>query len=694
MTVDLPPRRPQSPKVKGLPRAGCQLPRSFAVIIAEKPKAAEKIAAALGKPDKCYIGRVPVYVLKINGNYYVVVSSAGHMFGPDTSVDGLPVTLIKWSPIWAFDKRSQYLRPFYDVLSKVVPRGNFFISACDYDIEGSVICYKIIENMGDLSRAKRMKFSSLTPQEIRESFEKLMPLDVNNAMAGIARSEMDWLWGINVSRLLMRAYERAAGRRLSLSAGRVQTPTLAEAVRRWIAINTYVPIPKFSLSARLSKSGEEFAAVPSGWEPSSREEAENVAREVKGAGYMRVARADSRLERVRPPPPFNLSDLQEEAARIYGMSPYETQEVAEQLYLMALISYPRTNSQRLPPTLNYRAIIEALGRQARFSRLVSKLMAQTGGALVPRQGDKTDPAHPAIYPTGEAPGRLTKKQEAIYELVVKRFLAAFAAPAELSRVYATLRDAQGRAWEAQGQVVLRRGWTEIYDYVTLETAPLPRLAVGDRVSVLGVRVRTVWPSHGVRLTRLALLQWMEANELGTKGTRARILETLYKRGFLATRGGRTEVTDLGYAVYSALKDVAPELLSVELTRDFERRLDAISKGEISKDEVVRSAAKYIVELVNRNLNERMAELGSAIGRYLERGKGPGYCILCGRPASGRLCELHESAMRSIKERLPEVARRLGVSEREALRVLAEKKVTGLWVREVIKAILSGALDWP
>ena len=680
--------------MKSLPRAGCQLPRSFAVIIAEKPKAAEKIAAALGRPEKCYISKVPVYVLKVDGSYYVVVSSAGHMFGPDTRVDGLPVTLIRWSPIWAFDKRSHYLRPFYEVLSKVVPRGSFFISACDYDIEGSVICYKIIENMGDLSRAKRMKFSSLTPQEIRESFRKLMPLDVNNAMAGIARSEMDWLWGINVSRLLMRAYESAAGRRLSLSAGRVQTPTLAEAVRRWLAINTYVPVPRFSLSARLSKAGEEFVAAPSGWEPSSREEAEKVAREVKEAGYMRVSGVDSRLERIRPPPPFNLTDLQEEAARIYGMSPYETQEVAEQLYLMALISYPRTNSQRLPPTLDYRAIVEALGRQARFSRLVSKLMAQTGGVLTPRQGEKTDPAHPAIYPTGEAPSRLTRKQEAIYELVVKRFLAAFAAPAEISRARVALRDQQGRAWEAQGQVVHRRGWAEIYDYVSLESAPLPKLAVGERVSVARVGVRTVWPAHGVRLSRLALLQWMEANELGTKGTRARILETLYRRGFLAARGGRTEVTDLGYAVYRALKDVAPELLSVDLTRDFERRLEAISRGETSRDEVVRSATKYVVELINRNLDERMAELGRAISRYLARGKGPGYCVICGRPASGRLCELHESALASLKERLPEVARRLGVSEREALKVLSSKRVTGLWVRDVIEAVLSGTLDWP
>jgi len=167
--------------------APCKLQRPYVAVVAEKPKAASRIAQALGQATLCRIGGIPVYYVRFNGQLLVIVSSAGHMFGPTTAVEGLPVTELKWEPLWSFERRSKHLRPYYEVLAKTLPGALAYISACDYDLEGSTICYKIIEAFGDLKRARRAKFSSLTAGELRKAFMNLGPLDVNNAMAGVAR---------------------------------------------------------------------------------------------------------------------------------------------------------------------------------------------------------------------------------------------------------------------------------------------------------------------------------------------------------------------------------------------------------------------------------------------------------------------------------------------------------------------------
>ncbi|MGC9209887.1 MAG: DNA topoisomerase I [Acidilobus sp.] len=656
-------------------------------MIAEKPKAAAKIASALGKPSVCRLHGVPVFQVFSNGLQIVIVSSAGHMFGPTTSVEGLPVTELRWEPLWEFEPRSRHLKAYYDVLAKILPYATEYISACDYDIEGSTICYKIIQAFGRLDRAKRAKFSSLTEGELRKAFSRLLPLDVNNAMAGIARAELDWLWGINFSRLLMRSYAMAVGKRISLSAGRVQTPTLAEAVRRWIARNSHVPIPSITISLELAHGSQRFRARPYGWEPKDRAQAQAIVRELKSAGHVVVSSFNQQQEVVNPPPPFNLTDLQEEAARIYGFSPYRTQEIAEDLYLSALISYPRTESQRLPRDLDYAGVLRSLGRQREFAGLVSDLLRETGGQLKPVEGRKTDPAHPAIYPTGEPPSEpLDKAHRAIYELIVRRFMAAFAKPALIGRSRAVLRDHRGTSWEAQGSTVIREGWTRYYPYVSLAEAPLPRLQPGERVSVVSASIKVTWPPPSVRLSRLALLEWMESNELGTKGTRARIIETLLKRGFLEVKGGSLDVTDLGYAVYKALSSLAPEIVSVDLTRDFERKLELIVEGKLTRDQVVTEAKWYVSGLVKKYM-PMMPQIGKSLAEQAGLLNPARRCPICGRPAEGEMCELHLAALRELEKALPVLQQRMGLSRQDALRTLAKRRSAGRWVREVADYLL-------
>lgn len=668
----------------------CGISGPFIAVVAEKPKAAARIAAALGSPSRCRMNGVPVYAVLANGQRMIIVSAAGHLFGPTTLIDGLPVTELRWEPLWRFEEKSKHLRSYYEVLAKVLPLASGYVSACDYDIEGSTICYKIIEAFGDIRRSRRAKFSSLTAGELRRAFQNLLPLDVNNAMAGIARAELDWLWGINFSRLLMRSYTRAVGKRLSLSAGRVQTPTLAEAVRRWIRRNTHVPVPAVSVSVELEKDGLRFRARPEGWGPKDKEEAVRISRDVRDAGFLTVRSYTQRREEIPPPPPFNLTDLQEEAARVYKISPYRTQEIAEDLYTSALISYPRTESQRLPRDLDYRAVLSGLSRQREYAGLVSDLMRETRGVLRPVEGHKTDPAHPAIYPTGEAPReQLDRYHRAIYDLVVRRFMAAFAPAAMVSRTTVIMEDRAGRLWRANGLSVLRPGWLHYYPFSTISEESLPVLSEGERVAVASTAARVTWPGSTVRLSRMALVEWMESNDLGTKGTRARIVETLVRRRFLEPHGGSLEVTELGYAVYKTLSSMVPELVSVDLTRDFERKLELIVEGKMTREQVVSEAKKYVEGLVNKYL-PNAERIGLDLALRAGHVKPEKACPICGRPAEGELCELHEAAKRQLEAAIRDVCDVLGVSPSEALRLISTKRSAGRWTREVAAYLLRRA----
>ncbi|NOZ30966.1 MAG: hypothetical protein GXO68_03335 [Crenarchaeota archaeon] len=155
----------------------CYLGYGYTIIIAEKPKAAEKIARALGRPVKCRMYNIPYWILYRNGERIVVASTAGHLFGIHTSKRGFPVYDYVWRPTWEYDRNASYLKKFYYVLSRLLPNASKYINACDYDIEGSVIGYMIIEFLGNVKRAYRMVFSSLSPSELRQSFSNLRRLD-------------------------------------------------------------------------------------------------------------------------------------------------------------------------------------------------------------------------------------------------------------------------------------------------------------------------------------------------------------------------------------------------------------------------------------------------------------------------------------------------------------------------------------
>jgi DNA topoisomerase-1 len=216
--------------------------------------------------------------------------------------------------------------------------------------------------------------------------------------------------------------------------------------------------------------------------------------------------------------------------------------LAESLYLKALISYPRTSSQKLPPSIGYRKILSNLQRLEQYRSDVSELLTKP---LKPFEGKEDDPAHPAIYPTGELPQGLDERQSKLYDLVVRRFFAVFGDYAVRERVTADI-EIGPYLFRVSGRRTIEEGWIRYYRaYAGVKDNPLPDLEEGDRLRVLSVEVDERFEQPPPRYNQSSLLAKMEKEGIGTKATRAEIIDTLYRRGYIV--GSSIKATDLAFA---------------------------------------------------------------------------------------------------------------------------------------------------
>lgn len=655
--------------------------RGCIAIIAEKPRAAAKIAKALsgGRARRILYNGVPIWLFTIDGKSYVVIPSAGHLFSIDSNKKGIPVFEYTWVPRHLAEKSYRHLEKFYRVFSELLPRAREYINACDYDIEGSVIGYMIIKKWGDVSRMRRMKFSSLVDEELRRSFRNLMPPDMDMVEAGLARHEMDWIWGINVSRALMMLFRRIFGEDRVLSAGRVQTPTLFEVVRNTIERDTYVPSPLYGVSIYVEINGREYRLEGAGEPFKRKSEAEEYLGRVRALGYAVVSNIEERVSQYDPPHPFNLGDIQKEAYRIYRISPAKTLEILEDLYLDSLISYPRTNSQKLPQGVDHRGIIGRIGSMQRYRGAALKILSN--GRLTPNNGPMDDPAHPAIYPTGEIPRRLGDLHEKIYDLIVRRYLATFAEPLVVYGVTSHI-DVAGRRYLLRGARIRYKGWLDIYPFHRIEEKPIPQLRVGERLRISKARVVLSLTRPEPPYNKASLLKWMESQGIGTEATRAEIIETLYKRGYI--KGSRA--TELGIIVCSAIDRYFKDLSRVELTRHFEELLDKIRRGELRREHVV----KRTIEVVGMAIERFLKSIDSTKPGDIDLpGVKKGECPICGDPRDPGdehgFCYLHSLAYRRIVEKYREWSEN-NYSWDKYLEKIYSLKITGSKVKEVIRYI--------
>ena len=605
------------------------------LIVCEKPSAAVKIASALAerKPAKLELNGVPYYEFTREGKEMVVVPALGHLFTLKNlrPMRDYPVYDIDWVPTYKVDRRAARTRAFAEAITELAKGADGFISACDFDIEGSVIAANVLKYLcgeDSLKRARRMKFSTLTTQELRQAYEQLMPrLDFELIDAGIARHTLDWYYGMNVSKALSAAVEAAHKRFAKLSAGRVQSPTLKILVEREREIKAFKPEPFWVVSLLIELEGREVVAEHATPRFFDKVEAEKALEACKGKPA-RVAAIQTRQYRRSPPVPFDLGLLQSEAYRCFGYTPMRTQQIAQALYQAALISYPRTSSQKLPPAIGYAEVIKKLGEISKVYKKLADALLELP-ELIPNEGKKVDPAHPAVYPTGEKPEeKLSGPQQKLYDLVVRRFFSTFAKPALAESIRVEL-DVGGQPFYLRGRRVLEEGWLTYYGpYGATEEITLPRMSEGQVMAVKEVRFEEKETQPPPRYNPASIVKELEAKNLGTKATRAPTVQTVYNRGYIF--GNQITVTDLGMEVVEALSEHCPEIVSEELTAHFEREMEAIQEGKRNREEVVREAKTFLTAMLGK-FREHQLEIGMKLGealartRQMQRTLGPCKC---------------------------------------------------------------------
>lgn len=564
------------------------------LIVAEKPSVALRIAIALGdnKQKRVSNGRAGYYEIDNGGSTLFIAPAVGHLFTikQSDSKRGYPVLNVEWAPSYEVNSGSAYTKQYLMTLQALAPKCGEFINACDYDVEGTVIGTNIImfiTKPGERKETKRMKFSTTTIPELKEAYANLLPLDMNNFYAGEVRHMLDWLWGINLSRALTAAVS-TPGVYKALSIGRVQGPTLALLAVREEEITSFVPKPFWKISADIN--GVEFQSDRG--DMFDKAEADRVFKHVgANASGAKVVKIESAEQNLFPYPPFDLTSLQLEASRTLRMDPSRTLAVAQSLYEKSYISYPRTSSQKLPPTLGLRRIIGDIAKNQHYASLANILIKSE--RFTPRQGKKMDEAHPAIYPTGVEPKAMAPEEQKVYDLIVKRFLACFAESAVVARISAKARIGE-EGFSANGSTLLKKGWLEIYDYMKVE----------DK-SVEGIEEGSAYPAKTSmdesqtkpprRYSKASLIAELERRNMGTKATRAAIIDTLFKRNYIT--GGQITVTSFGMSVYKTLRDNCSMIVDESTTRRLEEDMENIAQGKKSKEEVLEEGKKMLLEAI-------------------------------------------------------------------------------------------------
>mgnify|MGYP001772698682 CR=1 FL=1 len=670
---------------------------NYILVIAEKPKAAQKIAEALNASRKIVINGVSIWFTHWNGVFYVIAPAAGHLFTLTTDDVGYPTFNFKWVPRHLVDKGSRYAKKYFEVLKILSQKAVGFINACDYDVEGSLIGYMIIRNFGDIRKARRAKFSSLTPVEIRRAFSNLSSIDYNMVETGYCRHVLDWLWGINISRMLMDLYKQVFGKRSILSAGRVQTPTLVYATDLVLRRRLHVPIPYAIIDISLGLGNKMVKPIYEGDSIDSLDKAKQIIEKIKARPYATIKKVYKEVKVYSPPHPFNLPDLQKEAYRIYRISPHKTQKIAEDLYLDALISYPRTNSQKLPQTLDVKNILNMIGLNKVYRDLVKQLIEETNGVLKPNNGPLDDPAHPAIYPTGEMPRKLDYQHEKIYDLIVRRFLATFSTPLKIMELKVVL-DVHGLQYSITANKILDHGWLKYYPYSHIEEDQYLanyKFIEGEEIPIKRFGIKTMYTKAPLPPSRISLLKWMESVDIGTESTRAEIIELLFDRGYLKSKSRSVDVSDTGLFVTFLLKKYVEDLVSVSLTRKFEEYLRDIREGKIKCDGVVEEAKNILSRYINNVLKIRSTiihDIFSVVpcidNASCEAVKNKRMCKICRRFADeSGFCIFHRAAWENLLREF-EKWKRFGFDWRSYLKKILSLKSSGLYVREVAYYILN------
>ena len=609
------------------------------LVLAEKPSVGRDIARVLKcqKQNGSYI----------EGNDYVVTWAMGHLVGladPEAygnqyktwSMETLPMLPepMKLTVLKGTGKQFQVVKSL--LLRKDITE---IIIATDAGREGELVARWIIDKVGVKKPIRRLWISSVTDKAILEGFKALKPGEQyeNLYRAAVCRAESDWLVGLNVTRALTCKYNA------QLSAGRVQSATLAMIVAREEAIKKFVPKAYFTIRAKAKG----FTLMYQSEQTLVDEQKVDAIVEKLSGQMAELVEVKSSDKKQYAPGLYDLTELQRDANKYFGYSPKQTLSIMQRLYEnYKVLTYPRTDSRYLSedivPTLKERLKAVNIGPYRTF---VSGILSK-GYHVDKRFVDNSKVSdHHAIIPTEESPQlqKLSLEERKIYDLVVKRFLSVLMAPCVYKemRVVAAVKDEK---LTAKGKVILEKGWKALYEEDIDEpneeegaSQSLPELHKGDKIKLDTVDKNKCLTKAPTRFTEASLLsamekphQYVSVNQkaaktlgetggIGTVATRADIIEKLYNMYYIEKSGKEILPTSKGKQL---IELVPQDLKSPLLTAQWENELERISKGSQNPKDFMKRIRAYSKDLVG--------DVKGASSKYVHDNMTGKRCPECGK----------------------------------------------------------------
>jgi len=604
----------------------------YELIVTEKPSQAKKIAESLAnsKAINKKENSVNYYILTHGDKDIVVASAVGHVYSLAEKEKSFkyPSFDISWKPAYEVNKNSSHTKKYINVIKKLAKDADSFTVATDFDVEGEVIGWNLIRFACKQKDAKRMKFSTLTKQDLVKSYDnKLKTIEWGQAYAGETRHFLDWMYGINLSRALSSAI-RKAGLFKTLSSGRVQGPSLKLIVDKEKEIRKFIPTPYWQIEYTGTVKEGELVANHEKNKFLDEEEAKKTFNIIKKQDG-NIKDIEKKESKSQPPTPFDLTTLQTESFRSLKIAPKDTLAIAQELYTKGYTSYPRTSSQQLPKELGLKKLIQEMSRHPIYKPLADKLLKNNW--LKPNNGKKTDPAHPAIYPTGIIPreGELEGRYFKVYDLIVRRFFATFA-DAAIRETNKIIIDVKGESFIAKGTRTTYAGWHAFYGpHVKLEEQELPVVNIGEDIKYKIAKLERKETKPPKRFTPASLIKELEKRNLGTKATRAAIIDTLFQRGYVFEKS--LEPTEMGIKTSDIMEKYVPDIVKEDLTRQFEEEMEGIREKKNTPEKVLGHAKTELMKILSAFKAKELdigKNLKEALFESQEKENTLGLCPVC------------------------------------------------------------------
>ena len=586
-------------------------------IIAEKPSVAREIARIVGatKREEGYF----------EGGGYTVTWAFGHLvqlampdgYGIRGFVrENLPVIPGTFTLIPRQEKTEKGYKPDSGVVSQIKIIARLFkeseqiIVATDAGREGELIFRYLYHYIECTTPFVRLWISSLTDKAIREGLRNLEAGSKydNLYLAAKARSESDWLVGINGT----QALSIAAGHG-TYSVGRVQTPTLAMVCARYWENRRFTPETYWQLHIAADTGDGEVVKLSSSKKWKEKEPATALYNKVKEAGFATVTKAERKEKIEETPLLYDLTTLQKEANAKHGFTAEQTLEIAQKLYEKKLITYPRTGSRYIPED-----VFAEIPKLLAFVTGLPEWAGEVGVPVTPTRrsvddGKVTD--HHALLVTGEKPLFLSKEDNTVYQMIAGRMMEAFSEKCVKDTATVTA-DCAGMEFTVKGCVIKQAGWRAVYFEDDKEETSIPCWQEGDTLALKAASITegktkpkplhteatllSAMETAGKEIEDDALRQALKDCGIGTPATRAAIIETLFKRGYMERCKKSLVPTEKGLALYSVVKTM--RIADVAMTGEWEKELARIERGELPADTFRKEIEAYTREITSELLS--------------------------------------------------------------------------------------------